>query len=80
MLRVSQVGHMVKRTVRLVNQSDGGLRYSLACLADPEPGTAADAAEPCAQPVQFLGNALAAEGARTDEFWVSEPEGTLTAR
>lgn len=91
-----KVGHPVKHTVNLVNQSDGVLRYSLECAAGivavgTGGGGAAGAAEvvveeedgeaePGADRVEFSSTSVVAEALRPEEMWVDEPTGALAAR
>eukprot|EP00798_Chlamydomonas_sp_ICE-L_P020949 gene20949-27801_t len=73
-----RVGHPVKRTVNLVNQSDGVLRYSLECVYDLEEDGTPEAG---AAPVEFVSNSVDAIVIKPGvEMWVDEAEGALPAR
>jgi hypothetical protein len=71
-----QVGQPVKRSVRLINQSDGILQYNLLCeLQDDQFESAADS-----YPVELLPSGAVVEELKAEELWVNEPEGVLAAR
>ena len=74
------VGHAVTRTVTLLNQSDGVLRYCMDC--GPAEGADGDGTrEPGSTPVEFPDAGLSTVDAKPGlEVWVDEPEGAIPAR
>jgi len=73
-----RVGHAVQRTIALVNQSDGVLRYKIDC--GPEEG-ADGVPEPGAAPIEFTQQALSGVEPRPGlELWVDDTEGAIPAR
>ena len=83
-------GHAVTRTLTLVNQSDGVLRYKLECQPTA-PGGGEDGealgdgeVETGATPVEFKPSLSSISAPShvgpTEELWVDEPEGIIAAR
>ncbi len=86
----------MRRTVRLINQSDGLLQYGLECqvlLPEPQPVVVTtndgDSAvqreeqareEADAPPVELFLAAAGGDAMRQQEAWVDEPQGVLAAR
>ena len=74
------VGHAITRTITLINQSDGVLRYLMDC--GPEEGSDGDGTrEPGSTPVEFPEAGLSNVDPKPGlEIWVDEPEGAIPAK